>query len=387
MLEKFKQIIIKIIGLNDSFDYNVEECKIYLNKLGNPPDDIDRSFYQYKCQMYLYGNFICFILNFLSVIPLLYFYIVLRTVDNNDKYNSSYAVYYSNGINSNIIPRKLVDRFKNIKNIEALNIKIIDTEGKGLIKEMVKRHFFSPYFILKNLLKIASYCELISKENCGAIICSNEYSFTSSILTNYCNRKGIEHINIMHGEKLFNIRDSFFHFNECYVWDDFYIDLFTEMKAECDKFVVGIPEIFKSDAKNYRQRKVVDFRYYLQNESKDELNGIYDLLTQLKDKGYSVSLRMHPLYSDVLVIKEIFQDSDIEDNSIDIFESIHSTNYVVAKYSTVIFQAYCNGINIAIDDVTNRGLYTKLKALEYIMIQKSIPSISEIIGVADEKQW
>ena len=66
MLEKFKQIIIKIIGLNDSFDYNVEECKIYLNKLGNPPDDIDRSFYQYKCQMYLYGNFICFIFNIIS---------------------------------------------------------------------------------------------------------------------------------------------------------------------------------------------------------------------------------------------------------------------------------------------------------------------------------
>lgn len=57
------------------------------------------------------------------------------------------------------------------------------------------------YFLLKVTIKVAGYSFMITKYQSKAIVVHNEYSFTSSILTAYCETRNVLHINVMHGER------------------------------------------------------------------------------------------------------------------------------------------------------------------------------------------
>ena len=48
------------------FSYDVSKQKKYIAKLGNPRDEIERSYFQYKCQMQFNGKGITFLLNLVS---------------------------------------------------------------------------------------------------------------------------------------------------------------------------------------------------------------------------------------------------------------------------------------------------------------------------------
>ena len=82
------------------------------------------------------------------------------------------------------------------------------------------------------MVKLAMYRYQYEVYHPKAMIVDEEYSYTSSFLTEYCHRLGVEHIDIMHGEKLYFIRDTFFCFDRCYVWDGYYRDLFCQLRAE-----------------------------------------------------------------------------------------------------------------------------------------------------------
>ena len=69
---------------------------------------------------------------------------------------------------------------------------------------------YTAIFSLKVTIKVAGYSFMITKYQSKAIVVHNEYSFTSSILTAYCETRNVLHINVMHGEKMYYIRDSYF---------------------------------------------------------------------------------------------------------------------------------------------------------------------------------
>ena len=48
------------------FSYDVGQQKKYIAELGNPRDEIERSYFQYKCQMQFNGKGITFLLNLVS---------------------------------------------------------------------------------------------------------------------------------------------------------------------------------------------------------------------------------------------------------------------------------------------------------------------------------
>lgn len=81
--------------------------------------------------------------------------------------------------------------------------------------------FFSKYFLFsqikKILVKIARYSFIIDRYGSGTLIVCNEYSFTSSVMKEYCKAVGVKLGIVMHGEKVFSLNDSFFSFEKCYV--------------------------------------------------------------------------------------------------------------------------------------------------------------------------
>lgn len=378
LLSSLRSILVRIERNNNSiFTYPVDRQEKYLRHFKEPKDDIERSYYQYRCQMNFNKKFIVLGLNIVSL-PLLVFY-YLKKSDYVGEQKAEEAIFFADGKPNNIISDELYQEYDSWITIdhkkEALNKK-----DKLFFKELVKRYPLSWQFLLKCLIKIRFYSYAITLYNPKAIVVCSEYSFTSSVLTQYCEKLGIEHIDVMHGEKLFYIRDSFFRFHRCYVWGEGYIKLFNALRAEMSQFRVAIPGSIRFSSEQ-KVEKCVDYTYYLGAEEGEVLTNLMKSLDQLVDKGNVVMLRPHPRYSDINKIFSYKGKFGVEDcRKVSIEESVRHSRFAISGYSTVLNQAYHNGTGVVIDDVTQPEIYKKLVELKYVMLEAEHILLSDLIG-------
>lgn len=371
---------------NDIFSCSYADQKQYLDRFKNPKDEIERSFFQYCCQMHLYP--FCFRVLFnIASFPLLILHIAKKKNDNG--YNETtrcVAAFIECGLPHNIIPHAIFDKYKSVIFVSDKK-EFFTKKDWQFIKTIIRRYPFSWLFLLKCVIKIKMYSHIIKENNPSAIITCNEYSFTSSILTKYCNKQNIKHIDVMHGEKLFFIRDSFFKYDECYVWDEFYIELFKKLRADDNQFIIAVPKSLEFDDIEKNQ-KVYDYTFYLAAETGDRLKNIAKALNQIKEKGYLVSVRPHPRYSNESEVRQVFSDFNIEPfTEISIEESLMNTKNAISGYSTVLNQAYRNGIGIVIDDVSDVEAFNKLKEYQYIMLNKPHSILSKVCDEIVPKEF
>ena len=378
LANKLKDLAVKLEISNDSvFGYPIEKQKQYIAHFPEPKDDIQRSYFQYKCQMKFNKPIITFVLN-LASLPLLLLYLLKSgsVVPKGEKQKGS--IFFSDGKPENIIPEVLRER---IGEIEVVNNKkeSLTKADKKFIRSIWKQYPFAFQFVVKCLLKVRYYSYEIQRLHPQNIIVCNEYSFTSSVLTKYCEKHGIEHINVMHGEKIYYMRDSFFRFHECYVWDDFYRELLQHMRAEANQFKVAVPPSLKfPDAGEANKSK--QYTYYLGWESGEKLKTIAKAMDDLRKKGYAVAIRPHPRYTDLNEIKSCAPEIEIEDyKTLTIEQSLRRTENAVSVYSTVLNQAYNNGIGIVIDDVSDSEKFERLEERQYIMLSKPHKLLSELL--------
>lgn len=374
-LMQLKNLLVKLEVANNSiFNCPVEQQKAYLSKFSHPKDDIERSFYQYKCQMFFYPRYMVALLNFVSLPVLIFYY--FKKNDNNGSIENVDAIFFADGKPDSIIPNSLRTIYDYILQIDNKRQRLTHRDKKFFL-QIVKRYPFSWQFLLKCLLKIRFYSFELESHCPKAIIVCNEYSFTSSILTQYCEERNVTHINVMHGEKLYYIRDSFFRFHKCFVWDREYQKLLKELRAEPGQFVVEVPPSLI-----FTQKSVVqsfDFTYYLGAENGDSLDRVMNALDDLANKGYKVALRPHPRYTHISEINEKQHQFDVEDRVLTIEQSLLRTKNAISVYSTVLNQAFHNGVNIVIDDVTNSYIFSKLEELNYVMLKKKHYLLSQIL--------
>ena len=99
IIELLKKKAVEIeVKQNNVFTYSVEKQQQYLKKFPEPKNLIERSYFQYKCQMKLYGRPLSFLLNILAL-PLFIWYF-LRTPEecaseiNDTDFN---AVFFADG--------------------------------------------------------------------------------------------------------------------------------------------------------------------------------------------------------------------------------------------------------------------------------------------------
>lgn len=363
---------------NALFSYDVNKQKDYITKLGNPRDDIERSYFQYKCQMQFNGKGITVLLNLVSFPMVIVYWIKYGKLVKVDPLEHKTLVFFRDGKPENILPKSLHKRYKTIESNPIEGI-ILTEKDKIFIKKIMYRYPFSWQFILKCLIKIGRYSFAIEEYSPEAIVVCAEYSFTSSVLTAYCEQREIKHIDVMHGEKMFYMRDSFFRFNECYIWDEYYRQILSSMKADKNQFVIEVPTSLKFDKELIRSQ-IFDYTYYLGAESEDVLKKISEILNQLFVNGKKISVRIHPRYSNIEIVRELFPYANIEDSKkVSIEESLFQTGAAISLYSTVLNQALYNSIPIIIDNVSNPYNYKKLNDLGYICLYKKHRLLSDII--------
>lgn len=360
--------------INPLFNRNVQQQSSYLLHFKDPINDMERSYFQYKCQMYLYGSAVCAVMS-IAALPLIIFYIFKKkdilTSDNN---GHKKTIFLCDGLPDNLIPDALKNKYGEILRVEDDGFSL-NKQDRKIIMQLLHKYPFSWLFVLKNILKIGKYSYMIKKYNPRVIVVCNEYSFTSSMMTFYCKERGVKHINVMHGEKIFTIHDSFFHFDECYVWDIYYKELFTKLKANKNQFIISIPDAFNIDI---CCEKKYDYVYYLANENEKAMKIIIRIMKELKHFGH-VRIRPHPRYTNMNMLYKLNNSIEIEDSGkISIEMSLARTKNVISLYSTVLNQAYYNNIPIVIDDCSNIKKYQKLIEVGYIGLAKEHLLLSDV---------
>jgi hypothetical protein len=233
------------------------------------------------------------------------------------------------------------------------------------------RYLVYPYFVAKCLYAIYQHsgiCKTYSKA-----ILSNEYSFCSSVITHYLNRAGVLSINCMHGEKLFNARDSFCCYDVFIVWDEHYVDMFKKMKAEARFIVSHCPA--SSIERLPQEFKAVS--YFLQGgESAEQIRHILKKITVLSErhKCDSLWIKPHPIYrtenlEELVGAERIYRS----DNA----WLVSNSKVVCGRYSTILFQVYVSRADMTFPLIYIDDQFWDVPN-EYIMLAKADGRLSDI---------
>lgn len=366
------------IGDNGIFDISYQEQQAVLNRFGDAIDDYDRSYKQYLCQKKYVSPLKSLLLNLCAatILPFLFVCYIFRGFFRKKGLRCDAIGEFDNL--EEIIPNELTKEY-NINNkfwFEDMSLSIADVD---FIWSIILKYPLSPYFVTKTIAKIAGYSDMINRHNPKAIIVHGEFSCTSSILSKYCSLHNVLHINVMHGEKLFYIRDSYFRYDRCYVWDSSYLKLFVNLKADPNQFRVAVPPSLSFDCTHFfKQECYADYKYYLDSYSATDIKSIIASMEFIKRLGQSVKYRPHPRYSDVALLEKYVDKSDIEyPNVVSIIESVSSLKCAVGAYSTVLKQAYYSGKKVVLDDMTYKSKYDKLAEFQYSLIQYDLPRLSQ----------
>lgn len=366
-------------GNKTFFDVPKMKQKAYLTSLGYPKDDIDRSYKQYLCQNFFaprWKVYLLDIISFLSFFPVLLILLLFDLRIKKNRHIDALSIDLK-GMEE-IIPESLFEEYDIQMNRWSVKggLRLVDVP---YVLHVFLSHLSAGYFSLKAMIKVSQYSQLITMYTPRCIIAHSEYSFSSSILTNYCHKRGVKHVNVQHGEKLFNIIDSFFRFDKFYIWHDHYKQLFIEMGADSHQFIIFKAKSLNIDCEKYCNTKVyADYKYYLGHIDEKSIKSIVESMQFVKNGGKTVKYRYHPRHANLSILHKYLEESELEDpQSVPILESIASCDVVVGSYSTVLSQAYFSGKKIMLDDVTYKEQYNKLKDLNYLLSSVNCPVLSE----------
>ena len=379
----FKILDFLSCGNKGIFDIPAKDQMSYLLKLGPAKDDLDRSYKQYKCQNLFIPRYkrICFDIISVIILPIYLLVVYFKTYFDKDAFITSESadlVCEDKGM-PETLPKSLLNKYKSIVFIKHGNGVYLNKQDIQFILHIIRKTS-SAYFWLKSAIKISAYSYLIHKYTPKAIQVYSEYSFTSSVLTSVCSKYNVKHINVMHGEKLLYVRDSFFRFDKCYVWSDHYINLFVSMGADPRQFIIFLPESLCIDNEKFSNSTFyAEYKYYLGKASKMELQSIRDSLQFVKRQGKSLKVILHPRYSDIRLVSNVFDIDEIEDPlRVSIIESISNSHFVIGSYSTVLLQSYMSGKEVVLDDVTYKETYYKLAEYSYLLASKGCKTLSSM---------
>ena len=339
---------------------------------------LSRSYSQYLAQKSLQSFTKNFTFNFFSFF-IFWPYLLLCLAKYLLNTGKAFTKPTNNGIffepTLEMLPKSLIESYDcSLK----INKQLLNLSDIYFIFKIFVHYPLSFYFLTKIAYKVSYYRANLHLKNPKSFICCSEYSFTSSILTEWCNQNAVLHINIMHGEKLFHIVDSFSSFHQFYVWSPFYLDLFKKLYCSADKFIIELPATFNN---LISLRKHTDHRtltIFLQTKDPEAWQRIATHLKQ-NNSYFKVKIRPHPRWLSDGLVQNIFTGFEIENpRNVSIIESIGTTNFVCSAFSTVLFQGHLAGRKLIIDDLSNPLLYNRFKSLDLGALNLEHTLLSEI---------
>lgn len=374
----FKILVFLQKGDKGYFDIPVSRQKEILIAMPEPRNNIDRGYQQYVCQNILVAKWKEAAFNIMAAFIFPFITILYWIKGIGTKKGNHYDAMIERKGMDEVIPDAVKEKYHPVSDGWYQRTSL-STKDLGFLLKLAIRAPHHPYFVLKAMINIANYSDMIRAHSPKVMIQFGEFSFSSSILTEYCHSKGIKHVDVMHGEKFYFIRDAFFMYDECFVWDKHYINLFKRLRADAGEFIVALPQSMHIDCKNYVKKETFsDYKYYLQEYTEAEIKSIVESMQFANREGKSVKYRPHPRYSDIALLRKYVSEDQIEiPKAVSIMESISNLGCAVGSFTTVLTQAFFSGKCVVLDDVTFADQYGKLKEMEFILATEKTGKLSE----------
>lgn len=351
----------------------VRYWKKVVNRYPIPKDDIERSKFGYEClymARYSKGqekkwNIFKWNVKAFFAIPILFLFFIVNNKRRIKKLETS-AVFtcpdtrYS--FVHNDLPAELLRQYGTPELVNEKRLfergfygNMLDKESSKLFLKTIIRYPFHFFMNLGVLVNLSRYSSIVNHYNPKALIVVQvEKYYTTSILTKYCETKGVKHICIQHGDYFYEPSSAFFRVSEYYAWNEETIKQFEMERADLGVCSFYIPKrLTPTLKKNTPPRFYIT--YYLQDNSLDSLIRISDVLSRFVKAGYPCSVRKHPRFELPSQFEGLFSDAGVVIEPLDkvsLNESLCNTEYVIAHYSTVLTEAIINGFNAVIDDYT-----------------------------------
>ncbi|MDE7434585.1 MAG: hypothetical protein K2N01_02000 [Lachnospiraceae bacterium] len=353
--------------------YEVEDELAFIQDFPEPKDDIERAYFQYKCSCFLYEQkIILFFKNIVSLAGILY-YMLVKCRKRPAEGCAHRYVFVFNGDDLDVVPDKYRDQLMKVNIAFYL---YLNKDDKKFIRKIWKRYPFSFFFLFKCIVKLATYRAAIEMYHPQTILCSCENSYTSSILTMYCEKMGMEHINLMHGVVPISVSLAFHRFHVSSVWTAGVIETHKILRSGSERYEIEIPKCMRYDVK-HDMEQMGRYTYYMQDTSEEILSGLVNVYREMQKRGISLILRPHPVFTNMDDVKRYLPEAEIEDTeSVSIQDSINRAECIIARFSTVLWQAQIMKKRTMIDDISIPEMYEKLKKRRIFMWDEGAEKMS-----------
>lgn len=372
---------------------DMEDQKKYLDRFGTPKDAYEKAYYKYLCHAYYHFSFLIrciYNIAGLFAVPicLIIFYFKSRKKQFED-FTPHGAIIISSPTMDyrDILPDEIEERYGEIRpvRINSDMDRCLDKVAWKFYKKFLSRYWMHPYFCLEFLFRLAGICDLLYKYHPKALVGYVwERDFVCPILLEYCRAYGVDRISFMHGVFVYSIDKAYLSFTKYYVWEDYYIKMFTDLRADTDMLQVYTPKKYKINVKPRSSGKYDYFMSYYcaSEETRESLNRIKTCFDIFKTKNLKCKLRPHPRMTDVTIkdFDEIFSGYVIEKyDECPIEQSLECSEYIAAFNSTVLTQAYYAGKKVVIDDNVFPDRFENMIDRNFIMLDRPHILMSELL--------
>ena len=365
---------------------NLTEWYALLNRIGHDTDPIQEAYRKHICRMYYFSPLRKMVINVLS-----FLYLIIQPYRIENKHirkeieKTAILVERESIPSSDIFPNTIYGTY-NVRKViyEKIADKKILTKDIELLYLSVKKQFWMhPYFLLqiKQSLSVISNC-ILEGDFQAIIVYDSERDIASPIITNWLKTYDIEYISFMHGDYLLQLIQAHMCFSKYYVWNKAYIEMFSDkLKCNIIEYEIYTPGKLQ---KKWNLEIIPSshyLTYYLSGESEKSLESLVVIFNKLNSRGLVCKVRPHPRYSYYEKINRMFDPSMIEDpHNISLKESLASTSYVVGLSTTVLNEAFIEGKEIVIDDITDVPHYNDLKDRFFIALQLPHINFSDLVA-------
>ena len=368
---------------------NMQDQRKYLEHFKTPKDEFEKAYFKYKCHAYYHYSVPVRLLYNSAGIVMVPFFIVslvlkkIKLEDSNHKPDGAIIVVSPTMEYKDILPKQIKEQYSTLREVEPIKIteRNMDKEAWKTFRKCLMKYWMHPYFCLEVLIRLAWNCKMIQRYNPEAIIGYGwERDFAAPILLQYCNLKGVKRLTFMHGIFVYSIDKAFLSFNKYYVWEEYYVKMFRDLKADYNCLEIYKPQKYEAIVKPRSDGKYEYFlTYYFTAESENRMVRIKKCLDLFSARGLACKLRPHPRFTDVKLLEKIFEGYLIEDSSWTLEDSMECSEYIAAYNSTVLAEAYYSDKKVVIDDYVDPAKFQNMIDRDYIMLSRPHKLMTELI--------
>ena len=366
---------------------DVEEWHAFLDALPEPVDSIDVAHNKYDCRMHYFSTNKKLLINFIALcaMPIVFVCILLSNKSIKSAVKGKAVLEKSRDVPNfdDVVPNEIFEEY-DVEVVENFNSKfgILCKEGRKLLLNTIVRYPSDFFFIYFVYLEVAAHSHFLLNYNPEAtVVYVNERNVASSIITELYENDGRKFISFMHGEYLLQLMQAYTEFSEFYIWDDEYKNIFRWLKWKTERYVTYTP---KKLMKKWNLEKLTPeyfCTYYLSSQSNESIYNLGNIMNKLESNGYKCKVRPHP--RDLQHLKEelsTFSNIDIEDSrNITLEQSLGNTRFAIGLNTTVLSEAFVEGREIVIDDISDRKKYEDSVARMSVILKKKHILLSNLL--------